>query len=293
MDHHNDATGKKFFFVTILNALITIMEFVGGLVSGSLSLLSDAVHNLQDTISIVISYIAHVIGNKKSNSNKTFGYKRAEILAAFINSSVLIAITILLVIESVKRISQPSEINGSLMMIVAIIGLVANGVSMWILLKDSKNNLNIKATMLHMLSDTVSSVGVVLAAIFVQVFNWYWVDPLITIIVALWIMRESYGVVKETVNILMEAGPDIDLEDVKQTIMEVPGIINVHHGHLWMIDENTIIFDAHINVAGTRKVIDTEDLYDEVGKLLKERFNISHVTLQCECKLGIEEPMIK
>lgn len=290
---HKDPTGKKFFFVTVLNALITTMEFIGGIVSGSLSLLSDAVHNLQDTISIVISYAAHVIGKRKSNSNKTFGYKRAEILAAFINASVLIAITILLVVESVKRINQPNEINGSLMMIVAIVGLIANGISMLVLLNDSKHNLNIKATMLHMLSDTVSSVGVVLAAIFIQFFHWYWIDPVITILVALWIMKESYNVVKETVNILMEAGPDIDLEDVKSTILEVPGIINVHHAHLWMIDENTIIFDAHINVAETRKVVDTEQLYIDVRQLLERRFNINHVTLQVECKQGIEEPMIK
>ncbi|MGR3741328.1 cation diffusion facilitator family transporter [Companilactobacillus sp. DQM5] len=293
MEHGHDTTGKKFFFVTILNALITVLEFLGGVFSGSLSLLSDAVHNLQDTISIVISYVAHLIGKRRSNSSKTFGYKRAEILAAFINASVLIAITVLLVIESVKRINQPQTINGSLMMIVSIIGLLANGVSMGILLKDSKNNLNIKATMLHMLSDTVSSVGVVIAAIFVQLFRWYWVDPLITILVAFWIMKESYGVVKETVNILMEASPNIDLEDVKKTILTLPEIKNVHHAHLWMIDENLIIFDAHINVDKAQKIVETEELYDKVGHLLKDKYGIGHVTLQVECKKGIGEPMIK
>ncbi|MDO1604467.1 cation diffusion facilitator family transporter [Lactobacillus sp. YT155] len=293
MEDNHDITGKKFFYVTILNAVITALEFLGGIFSGSLSLLSDAVHNLQDTISIVISYIAHVIGKKASNSNKTFGYKRAEILAAFINASVLIAITVLLVIESIKRISEPQEIDGGLMMTVAIIGLIANGISMLVLLKDSKNNLNIKATMLHMLSDTVSSVGVVAAAIFVQLFHWNWVDPLITILVALWIMKESFGVVKETVNILMEAGPKIDLDEVKETIKTIPEIKGVHHAHLWMIDENSINFDAHINVDQSKKVIDIEEIYDKVGSLLKEKYNIGHVTLQVECKKGLEEPMIK
>lgn len=292
--HNSQNTTKKFFSVTVLNALITIVEFLGGIFSGSLSLLSDAIHNLQDTVSIIISYVAHVIGNKHSNANKTFGYKRAEILAAFVNSSILIAITILLVFESIKRINNPQPINGSLMLTVAIIGLLSNGISVYILLRDSKSNLNIKATMLHMLSDTVSSVGVIIAAIFIQLYNWTWIDPLITVIVALWIMKESFDVVKETVNILMEASPKIDLKDVKKTILETSAdIVNVHHAHLWMIDENTIILDAHINVQETESISEIEKIYITVGERLKEVYNIGHVTLQAECKKGLEDPLVK
>ncbi|CAJ1193679.1 hypothetical protein LCR01_08180 [Companilactobacillus crustorum] len=168
---HDKVTGKRFFYVTVLNVLITITEFIGGVLSGSLGLISDAFHNLEDSLSIVIAYVANVVGKRKNNSKKTFGYKRAEILAAFVNSIVLVVITLMMVFESFRRLSQPQHINGKLMMIVAIIGLVANLVSMLLLFSGSKHNLNIKATFLHMLTDTLSSIGVLIASVFVILFN--------------------------------------------------------------------------------------------------------------------------
>lgn len=201
MDHEK-VTGKRFFYVTALNVIITITEFIGGFFSGSLGLISDAFHNLEDSLSIVISFVANVIGQKKNDVQKTFGYKRAEILAAFVNSIILVVITVIMVFESFRRLSQPQEINGRLMMIVSIIGLLANFISVWILFAGSKDNLNIKATFLHMLSDTLSSVGVFVASIFVILFNWIWVDPLITIVIALWLLKEAFSVVFETINIL-------------------------------------------------------------------------------------------
>jgi len=211
-------------------------------------LISDAFHNLEDSLSIVISYAANVIGKRKNNTKKTFGYKRAEILAAFVNSIVLVVITLMMVVESFRRLSQPQHINGKLMMIVSLIGLAANFISMLMLLSGSKHNLNIKATFLHMLTDTLSSVGVFIASIFVILFNWNWVDPIITIVIAIWLLKEAYTVVSETINILMEASPKIDLDAVQAAILTIPEIVKVHHVHLWMIDENHIMLDAHINV---------------------------------------------
>ncbi|GEO78477.1 cation diffusion facilitator family transporter [Companilactobacillus mindensis] len=291
MDHEN-VTGKRFFYVTVLNVLITAVEFVGGFVSGSLGLISDAFHNLEDSLSIVISYVANVIGKRKNNTKKTFGYKRAEILAAFVNSIVLVIITLMMVFESFKRLSQPQHINGKLMMIVSIVGLLANFVSMLLLLTGSKHNLNIKATFLHMLTDTLSSVGVFIASIFVILFNWNWVDPLITIIIAIWLLKEAYSVVSETINILMEASPKIDLDAVQKAILTIPEIVKVHHMHVWMIDENHIMLDAHINVLKNCNMKELDQLYDQVDKMLNDKFHITHVTLQAECSRGLDNSLI-
>jgi cation diffusion facilitator family transporter len=231
MDHEK-VTGKRFFYVTVLNVVITITEFIGGFFSGSLGLISDAFHNLEDSLSIVISYVANVIGQRKNNTKKTFGYKRAEILAAFVNSIVLVVITLMMVVESFRRLSTPQHINGKLMMIVSLIGLAANFISMLMLLSGSKHNLNIKATFLHMLTDTLSSIGVFVASIFVILFNWNWVDPLITIVIAIWLLKEAYTVVSETINILMEASPKIDLDAVQDVILTIPEIVKVHHVHV-------------------------------------------------------------
>lgn len=285
-------SGKRFFAVTTLNIIITIAEFIGGIVSGSLGLLSDAVHNLEDSLSIFISYICNVIGRRRNDVSKTFGYKRAEILAAFVNSSILIVITIFMVIESLRRFHTPQHINGTLMMVVSLIGLAANLISMIALWSGSKSNLNIKATFLHMMSDTLSSVGVFVASIFVTLFQWYWVDPLITIIIAVWLSKEAYNVVRETVNILMEASPDIDLNEVKKAVLTVPDVVGIHHIHDWMIDENYIIFDAHINVTKNCTMDELETIYRQVEKILKEQFHVSHVTLQAECTRGLKEPLI-
>ncbi|CAJ1197017.1 cation diffusion facilitator family transporter [Companilactobacillus nantensis] len=291
MDHEK-VTGRRFFYVTVLNVVITITEFVGGFFSGSLGLISDAFHNLEDSLSIVISYAANVIGQRKNNTKKTFGYKRAEILAAFVNSIVLVVITLMMVVESFRRLSQPQHINGKLMMIVSLIGLAANFVSMLMLLAGSKHNLNIKATFLHMLTDTLSSVGVFIASIFVILFNWNWVDPLITIVIAIWLLKEAYTVVSETINILMEASPKIDLDAVQDVILTIPEIVKVHHVHVWMIDENHIMLDAHINVKRNCNMNELDGLYDKVDKLLKDKFNITHVTLQAECSRGLDNSLI-
>jgi len=291
MDHEK-VTGKRFFYVTALNVIITITEFIGGFFSGSLGLISDAFHNLEDSLSIVISFVANVIGQRKNNAKKTFGYKRAEILAAFVNSIILVVVTLLMVVESFRRLSQPQEINGQLMMIVSLVGLVANFVSMLMLFGGSKNNLNIKATFLHMLSDTLSSVGVFVASIFVILFNWNWVDPVITLVIALWLLKEAYSVVSETINILMEASPKIDLDAVQAAILTVPEIVKVHHVHVWMIDENHIMLDAHINVKQNCNMDQLDGLYDEVDQMLNDKFHITHVTLQAECSRGLDNSLI-
>src|SRR5690554_2630545 len=194
--HSHAYTGKKIFWVALLNAGITVAEVVGGILSGSLALLSDAVHNLSDTVAIVLSYVANRIARRSKDDKRTYGYKRAEILAAFINSAVLLAVSLLLVFEAYKRLRAPESIDGTLMISVAFIGLLADLLSVYLLQKDAHKSLNIKSSYLHLLSDTISSVGVLAGGIAIKLWGVVWIDPLVTVLIALYIMKETKEVIR-------------------------------------------------------------------------------------------------
>ena len=274
-------SGKKIFWVTLLNAAITVTEIIGGILSGSLALLSDAIHNLSDTMAIALSYFANKIARKPKDAKRTFGYKRAEILSAFINSTVLLAISAVLIFEAIKRLKSPESINGTLMIIVALIGLTANLISVFLLEKDSHENLNIKSSYLHLLSDTVSSVGVLIGGIAIKLWGFVWIDPVITVLISLYIMKETWHVVKTTVDILMQSSPPLDYNAIKNEIEKLDKVKNIHHVHSWMIDEKTIYFEAHIDMEDM-PLSEAERLYDKISCLLKDHYGVSHVTLQAE-----------
>lgn len=278
---HAGVSGKRIFWVVLLNAAITAAEFIGGLLSGSLALLSDATHNLSDTTAIALSYFANRIAQKPQDAQKTFGYKRAEILAAFLNSSVLLVISLFLIIEAVKRFRNPETIDGALMITVAVIGLLANLLSVFLLHRDSRDNLNIRASYLHLISDTVSSMGVIAGGIIIRIWGIFWVDPLITIMIALYIINKAWAVVRKTVDILMQSAADLDYEDVKKGIENIHGVKNIHHVHSWMSNEKTIYFEAHIDMEDMQ-LCEAEKIYDQIEQYLKEKHGISHVTLQAE-----------
>lgn len=277
----SNLSGKKIFWVTLLNATITITEIVGGILSGSLALLSDAIHNLSDTVAIALSYFANRIAQKPKDAKRTYGYKRAEILSAFINAVVLLAISVVLIFEAIKRVQSPEQINGTLMMIVAFIGLVANFVSVFLLEKDSHENLNIKSSYLHLLGDTVSSVGVLLGGIAIKIWGIVWIDPLITVLISLYILKETWKVIKKTIDILMQSSASLDYEAIKKDIEAIDKVNNIHHVHSWMSNEKTIYFEAHIDM-DNMLLSDAELIYDEIEQYLKEQYGISHVTLQAE-----------
>ncbi len=274
-------SGKKIFWVTILNATITVAEIVGGILSGSLALLSDAIHNLSDTVAIALSYYANKIAQKPKDSKKTYGYRRAEILSAFINSAVLLAISIVLIFEAFKRLKSPESINGALMIIVALIGLIANFISVYLLEKDSHENLNIKSSYLHLLSDTVSSVGVVAGGIAIQLWGIVWIDPLITVLISLYILKATWKVIRKTVDILMQSSPSLDYEAIKRDIEGISKVKNIHHVHSWMSDEKTIYFEAHIDMEDML-LSEAESICYEIEQYLKEHYDINHITLQAE-----------
>ena len=243
--------------------------------------MSDAVHNLSDTAAVVLAYIANKIAGKAKDAKRTYGYKRAEILAAFINSAVLLAISLVLLFEAYKRLRAPEVIDGTLMIAVALIGLLADLLSVFLLQKDAHKSLNIKASYLHLISDTISSVGVLAGGIAIKLWEIVWVDPLVTILIALYVAKETIEVIKKTINILMQSAPPLDFAAIQAELMKVEKVKNIHHVHSWMVDEKTIHFEAHIDL-DDMLLSEVEKVYDRIEAILKGRYGISHVTLQAE-----------
>lgn len=280
--------GRRFLAVTILNATITVVEIIGGVVSDSLALLSDAFHNLGDSLSIVMGYAAQVISGRPENSRRTFGYRRAEILSAFLNALFLIIMSIFLIVEAVQRLKHPSHINGKVMLIVAVIGLIANLLSAILLHEGSHDSLNVKATYLHVLSDSLSSVAVIIGAIILMYVNVPWLDPVLTIAVAVYIAFEAWPIIKKAIEILMQSAPQLDYDAIQKDILAVKGVEGVHHLHAWSMDEHRVVFSAHINCQDM-KISECEHIYHEIEQLLTNKYHISHVTLQAECQRGRNE----
>ena len=287
MGHHhhgveNDKLTFKLFFSILLNLTITVAEIIGGLVSNSLSLLSDAIHNLSDTASMILSYISIKIGKKEKNYKHTFGFKRIEILSALVNAVSLLIICIFLLIHAYERFQKPEPINGKLMFIVAVIGLLGNLFSVFLLHKDSDHSLNIKSTYLHLLGDTFSSIGVIIGSLLIYYYKIVWIDPVITILVVLYIFKESFSIVKESIHILMQGTPsNINIPDLQIQIAKIEGILDAHHTHIWMLSDHEIFLETHIKVKNML-ISETENITEKIKHTLFENFGITHITLQYE-----------
>ncbi|WCN27880.1 cation diffusion facilitator family transporter [Thermococcus kodakarensis] len=277
--HHGELKGRMLFSFA-LNIVITLAEVIGGILSGSLALLSDSLHNFSDSMSILASYLAIKIGEREKNEKYTFGYKRAEILVAFVNSAVLVGVALFLLVEAYKRFKNPEPIDGPLMLGVALIGLFANLISVLLLHEHAHESMNVRSAYLHLLSDTLSSVAVVIGGIAIIRWDVLWIDPLVTVLISVYILREGYEILKESVEVLMEAAPDLDLDEIKREIESIPGIRNAHHFHVWRIGEKEIHFECHVEV-NDMPISEAQRLIDEIEERLK-RFGITHVTVQLE-----------
>lgn len=282
-NHHEGAEGKKLLFTVVLNFVITIAEFVGGIFANSLALISDAIHNLSDAIALLITYLTFKISKKPSDSKHTFGYKRIQILAALFNSVTLIAICFYLLYEAYERFMNPEPIKSVIMLSVALIGLLANLLSVLLLKDHSKENLNIKAAYLHLIGDTFSSVAVIIGGILIYFYEVYWVDPLITVLISLYIIKETYSVLYETYKILMQSTPsDVSIEELVSTLKEIKGVRGVHHIHVWNLTDKEIHFEGHVDLATDMKISESQKILEKVRNTLKDKFEIHHITLQFE-----------
>ncbi|MGB5419302.1 cation diffusion facilitator family transporter, partial [Algibacter sp.] len=245
---HNDLKGRNLFISILLNIVITAAQVVGGLISGSLALLSDALHNFSDVISLIISYIANNLSKKKASFHKTFGYKRAEILAAFINAATLIVVAILLIIEAVKRFQNPQEIESNLVIWLSIIAILGNGFSVLLLKKDAEANMNIKSAYLHLFTDMMASVAVLIGGLLMKYYQWFWVDSVLTFIIALYLIWMGFDLLKDSTKVLMLFTPDtIPIKKIVEEINAFDAIKNVHHVHVWQLNEDEIHLEAHID----------------------------------------------
>jgi cobalt-zinc-cadmium efflux system protein len=278
-----DLKGPRLLLVILLNFVITAAEVIGGIYAGSLSLVSDALHNLSDGLAMMISYFAVKISGRQIDIKRTFGYRRASIMAALINAAVLVGISIFLFKEAYERFVNPETVKGGVVIWVALIGLAANALGVFLLQKMSKGDMNIKSAYLHLLADTFSSVAVIAGGVLIVFFKIYWVDPLLTVLISLYILKESIGILRDAVNILMQGVPkNLDIMGIIGELKKTEGVEDIHHVHVWCMDEKNVHFEAHVNVTDM-PVSDTKRISETFERTLHEH-GINHFTFQYECK---------
>jgi cobalt-zinc-cadmium efflux system protein len=283
-DHHDHElpTGRNLLISTLMNIVITVSEVVGGLVSGSLALLADAFHNATDTLAGVLALWTLRLGRRAHDEQYTFGYRRAEILSAGINAGAMVVIAFVLFREAYERFLHPVPIKGGIMLGVALVGLVANLVSVLLLHRSADESLNIRGAYLHLLSDTLSSVGVVVGGVVVTLWHVTWVDPLITVLVAAWVLKEAFSVVREAGGILMERAPEgLELARLNADIRALPHVKDLHHVHVWQLSDTETMFEGHVNVDDI-SVCDTGPMREQIQELLHDKYGVTHATLQFE-----------
>ena len=276
---HSDLKGKKLLFTIGLNIFITLAQALGGLLSGSLALLSDALHNLTDVISLIISYVANLFTKKEASEAKTFGYKKAEIIAAFVNSAFLLIITIYLIYEAILRFYNPQEIESNVVIWLALLAIFANGFSVLLLKSEAKEKMNMLSAYLHLFTDIATSVALLIGGLLMKYFHWFWVDSLLTILIGFYLIFMGYDLLKKSFKILMLFTPEhISLEEVTLAIK------NAQHVHVWELNEDEVHIEAHIEFYNDIKVSEFDIILEEIEQILLQDFNINHSNFQPEFK---------
>jgi cobalt-zinc-cadmium efflux system protein len=282
---HTHGANKKALMISFL--IITaymIVEAIGGFMTNSLALLSDAGHMLSDSISLGVGVLAFTLGEKVANYSKTYGYKRFEILAAFINGITLVLIAIYIFYEAFQRFQHPPEVASTGMFVVASIGLLVNILVAWLLMRngDTEENLNLRAAFLHVIGDLLGSVGAVAAAILIMFFGWGWADPLASVIVALLVLVSGWRVTKDAVHVLMEGTPkNVDLDKIVTIMENVKGVLRIHDLHVWCITSGKNALSCHAVVDGNLTVLESQKILRAIEHELAHQ-GIGHVTIQVE-----------
>lgn len=283
-DHTHGANKKVLLISFFIIASYMVVEVVGGFVTNSLALLSDAGHMLSDAVSLGIALLAFTYGAKVASQSKTFGYKRFEILAAVLNGVTLILIALIIFYEAIQRFANPPEVATTGMLIVSSIGLAVNILVAWIMMRggDVEDNLNMRGAFLHVISDMLGSVGAIIAALLIMFFDWGWADPLASVIVAVLVLRSGYYVTKSGLHVLMEGTPqNVNMDDVIQTIQQTSDVESVHDLHIWSITSGLNALSCHIVVDDQMTIAESELLLRKIEHDLEHK-NIQHVTIQLE-----------
>jgi cobalt-zinc-cadmium efflux system protein len=281
---------NKLLLAIFLNLIIVFSQIGFGIYSKSIALITDAVHNFQDVVSLIIAFIAAVYMQKKPTEYMTYGYLRSEVMAGFINSAILIGAVVLIIFSSVERLFYPQEVESIYVVVVGFIGFIVNAFSAYLLgfhhhhhgEDHHHHDLNIKAAYLHLISDAGMSLGVVLGGLFMYFYNLYWIDPLISILFSLYILKETLPVLKKSYFILMESVPqDISILNLKKEILSIEHIKEIHDVHVWALSSKDIYFTGHIVLDSSISVEEFDALLEKIKKILKDK-GINHITIQPE-----------
>lgn len=281
--HHPDLKGRNLIISIFLNIIITVAQVIGGLISGSLSLLSDALHNFSDVLSLIVSYIANLLSKKPSSTNKTFGYKRAEIIAAFVNAATLIIVAIILIMEAIERFQNPQDVESNMVIWLSILGIAANGFSVLLLKKDADRNMNMKSAYLHLLTDMMASVAVLIGGLLMKFYQMYWVDPALTLVIAVYLIYMGYDLLKQSTRVLMLFTPGtIKVQEIVEAIKKIEPIKNVHDVHVWQLNEDEVHLEAHIDFNEDIRLSEFDVILEKIEEEVFHNHGINHVNIQPE-----------
>ncbi|SFI12232.1 cation diffusion facilitator family transporter [Albimonas pacifica] len=279
---HLHAGDGRIGWAAAVNIGLTVVQIVAGMLSGSLMLIADALHNLSDAMSLIIAWAARRIARRPADDRMTFGYARAEVVAALINFTTLIVVGLYLAWEAIARMFDPQPIEGWTVVIVAGVALVIDAITAALVYAQAKDSLNMRAAFLHNLADAGASVAVILGGIVVIVWDWRMVDPLLTLLISAWVLRHALLEMGETVRILMNAAPDSpSAEEARDTLAEIEAVASVHHLHLWRLDERRLSLEAHL-VSHAATPGELAALRQAARAALDERHGIKHATLEIE-----------
>jgi cobalt-zinc-cadmium efflux system protein len=293
--HEIDLRGRKLVITIVLNVLITVAQIIGAIFANSLALLSDAFHNFSDSSSLVITLIANQLTKRKSTKNQTFGYKRAEILAAFIHASLLLIIAVYIIYESVSRILSPAELDVDPVLVMALagFGIIMNGLSVLIIYGDSKKNINLKSAYVHLFSDMLASIAVLIGGAAIYFFDITIIDPILSFAIAIYLIIFGWRLVRDSTKVLMQFTPDnIDLEEIARDLCTFKQIRNIHHAHAWKLNDEEIMFEAHVEFQENITIQEAGKVLSDMRDLLHRNFDIHHATFQPEFQGNCKEDLI-
>ncbi len=291
-DHHQPAKGKRLILSIILNIGITIAQIIGGLVSGSMALLSDAAHNFSDVLALVFSYIAEKLSGRDRTLKQTYGYKRAGIFAAFINSATLMIVATVLVHEAIDRLINPRPIEGIIVIYLAALGVFFNGMSALLVKNGTEHDINMRSAYLHLFTDMLTSIGVFIGGLAIVFLGWYWVDGILTIAISLYLIFSSWGIFYAVLRIFMQFTPSqVSIEKIADEIADIGGVKNIHHVHVWNLDENEMMFEAHLDLDEDFSISRFELILEKVDTIL-DSHQIHHYNIQPEWERDDEKSLI-
>jgi cobalt-zinc-cadmium efflux system protein len=276
---------SRLFLVMVLTLTMMVVEFVGGILTNSLALVSDAAHMLTHFFALAVSYVAILFAAKQTSKERSFGFYRAESLAALVNGLTLIIITFFIGYQAYQKIIRPQPLEEIEMLIVAIAGLIVNLTSAFILWRVRETDLNVRSAFLHLLTDTFSSVAIVAGAIAIHFTSWYVIDPILSVVICVIILIWAKNLLKDSFNVLMESAPrHIQVDEVISTIRQrIPGVEDVHDVHIWEIATKMYAMTVHIVVKDDKRISDCSNIKREIKRLMRERYHILHTNIEFEC----------